>query len=122
MPKQTEDPAEVALTRTVEIRGKRYTFRELELGEYDKLVKLASHQEADSDGISQEVTDNALLLKMMIRKCCISPKLDESVFSATGYRMYRALARIVNEMHYGEEIVKEITADDGAEETPKGNG
>jgi DNA integrity scanning protein DisA with diadenylate cyclase activity len=118
------DPAPVPATVTVEIRGQRFTFRELEISEYDKLVKQASHQEADVDGILQDVTDNTLLLKLMVLKSCVSPKLTDSILTAYGYRMYRAIARIVNELHYGDEPVKQVKDDDEAapeEETPKGN-
>jgi len=117
------DPGIFPATRTVEIRGQKFTFRELEIGEYDKLVKQASHQEADADGISQEVTDNTLLLRLMVLKSCASPKLTDSTLSGYGYRMYRSIARIVNELHYGDEPIKEIGDDEesSAEETPKGN-
>jgi hypothetical protein len=117
------DPSISPETVTIEVRGNRFTFRELEIGEYDKLVKAATHQEADDDGIMQDVTDSTLLLRLMIPKSCIDPKLTPDAVSSMGSRGYRALARIVNELHYGDEPIKRIKDDDEtpAEETPKGN-
>jgi hypothetical protein len=107
---------------TVEVRGSRFTFRELDISEYDKLVKAATHQEADDDGIMQDVTDSTLLLRLMIPKSCIDPKLTPDIVAAMGSRGYRALARIVNELHYGDEPVTRVKDDETpAEETPKGN-
>jgi hypothetical protein len=119
---EVAEPGPVPATVTVEVRGSRYTFRELEIGEYNKLVKQASRQEADEDGIMQEVTDNTLLLQLMVFKSCESPKLTTESVATMGTRMYRALARVVNELHYSDEPVKQIDDDapvDG--ETPKGN-
>jgi hypothetical protein len=120
------DPSETAATATVEVRGVRYTFRELEISDYNKLVKQASHPEADEDGVMQEVTDNTLLMQLMMIKSCESPKLTDATISKMGMRLYRALARVVNELHYGTEPVIQINDDDdsgaASEGTPKGNG
>jgi hypothetical protein len=120
---ELQDPSETPATRTVEIRGKRFTFRELEIGEYDKLVKQASHPEVDADGITQDVTDNTLLLRLMVLKSCVTPKLTDASLAAFGYRFYRTIARIVNDLHYGDEPVKEISGEEDtpSEESPKGN-
>lgn len=120
---ELDDPSITPETVTVEVRGKQFTFRELEISEYDKLVKAATHQEADEDGIMQDVTDSTLLLRLMVPKSCVKPKLTPEAVAAMGSRGYRALARVVNELHYGDEPIKRIKDDDEtpAEETPKGN-
>lgn len=119
------DPGPTAASATVEARGVRYTFHELEISEYNKLVKQASHPEADEDGVMQDVTDNTLLMQLMMIKSCSSPKLTDVAISRMGMRLYRALARVVNELHYGSEPIVQIGGDDesaGGEEPPKGNG
>ena len=117
------EPSQKPEIVTIEARGKQYTFRELEIGEYDKLVKAATHEEADEDGIMQDVTDSTLLLRLMVPKSCVDPILTPEAVATMGARLYRALARIVNELHYGDEPVKRIKDDETpAEETPKGNG
>lgn len=117
------EPMNVPETVTVEVRGQQFTFRELEIGEYDKLLKQSSHKEADEDGVMQDVTDSQLLLRLMVPKSCISPKMTPDTVNAMGTRMYRALARVVNDLHYGNEPVKQIKDETpAAEETPKGNG
>jgi len=113
------DPGPKPETVTVEVRGQRYTFRELEISEYDKLVKAATREEVDDDGITQEITDSTLLLRLMVPKSCISPTLSPDVVASMGARLYRALARVVNELHYGDEPVKQIKDEDEADETPK---
>jgi hypothetical protein len=120
---EISEPGPVAATVTVEVRGQRYEFRELEIGTYDKLLKQATREEADADGIMQEVTDNTLLLRLMVLKSCVSPKLTAESVNELGTRLYRSLARVVNELHYAEEPVKQISDDPApvAEETPKGN-
>lgn len=120
------DPSTSPATATIEARGVRYTFRELEISEYNKLVKQASHPEADEDGVMQDVTDNTLLMQLMMMKSCESPKLTDLSLSRMGMRLYRSLARVVNELHYGAEPIVQIKDDEGDEDasegTPTGNG
>jgi hypothetical protein len=116
------DPSETPETVTVEARGVKYTFRELEISEYDKLVKQASHEEPDADGIMQDVTDNTLLLRLMVFKSCVDPKLTADAVTKMGTRLYRGLSRVVNELHFNAEPIVQIKDDEPAsEETPKGN-
>jgi len=110
----------------VEVRGKRYTFRELTIAEYDKLIKQATREEPDSDGDMQEITDSSLLLRLMILKSCIDPKITADALNDLGSKVYRALSSVVNELHYTPEPIKQIKDEDEApaekaEETPKGN-
>jgi len=122
---ETKDPGPDVDIVKVEIRGRRYTFRELTIAEYDKLIKQATREEPDSDGDMQEVTDSSLLLRLMILKSCIDPKLTPDDLNEKGSKIYRAISSVVNELHYAAEPIKQIKDDDEAapadEETPKGN-
>jgi hypothetical protein len=116
---EVADPGPDAATVTVEVRGKRYSFRELEISEYDKVVKQASHQEADEDGIMQDVTDNTLLLRLLVIKSAVEPKLTAETVNALGTRLYRALARVVNDLHFDIEPITQIKDETPATEAPK---
>jgi len=119
---ELQDPTSTPETIVVDIRGARFTFRELEIGEYDRLFKAATHEEADDQGVMQDITDSTLLLRLMVPKACIDPKLTPEVVAAMPMRMYRAIANVVNELHYAVEPVKQIKDDAApAEETPSGN-
>jgi hypothetical protein len=115
-----DDPSEVPAEVKVEIRGKRYLFREIEAGEYNKLLKQATHTEPDADGEPQEVIDNVLLLQLMVVKSLADPKITTEQYGKLPMRVSRALNRIVSELHYVDEPVKQIS-DDEEEEKPRGN-
>lgn len=118
LPPPSDEPATVK----ARIRGRVYTFTELEIGEYDKLVTKATKREEDPDtGIAEDVIDNVLLMRLMIDKV-VDPKPPQEILRV-GTRMYRAFSRIINELHYGDEPV-EILGDeegDAPEETSTGN-
>jgi hypothetical protein len=123
---EVKDPSPVIDTVKVEIRGRRYTFRELTISEYDKLIKQATREEPDADGDMQEITDSSLLLRLMILKSCVDPKITPDDLNDFGSKVYRALSSVVNELHYAAEPIKQIKDDDETlaesdEETPKGN-
>lgn len=122
---ETKDPGPDVDIVKVEIRGRRYTFRELTISEYDKLIKQATREEPDADGDMQEVTDSSLLLRLMILKSCIEPKLSADDLNDKGSKIYRAISSVVNELHYAAEPIKQIKDEADAvpadEETPKGN-
>lgn len=122
---ETKDPGPDVDIVKVEIRGRRYTFRELTISEYDKLIKQATREEPDADGEMQEITDSSLLLRLMILKSCIDPKLTPDDLNEKGSKIYRAISSVVNELHYAAEPIRQIRdedeSDSSAEETPKGN-
>jgi hypothetical protein len=114
LPPPSDEPAVVR----ARIRGRVYTFTEMEIGEYDKLVVKATRSEADPEtGLEEEVIDNVLLMKLMIDKV-VDPKPPQEVVHV-GTRMYRAFSRIVNELHYGDEPVEILKDDDDEGETPE---
>ena len=110
-------PSDVPATVRARIRGRVYTFTELEIGEYDKLVTKATKREQDPEtGLEEDVIDNVLLMRLMIDKV-VDPKPPQEVVH-TGTRMYRAFSKIINELHYGDEPV-ELLGDDDSGETPE---
>lgn len=116
LPQPSDEPAIVR----ARIRGRVYTFTELEIGEYDKLVTKATKQEIDPEtGNTEDVIDNVLLMRLMIDKV-VDPKPPQEILHV-GTRMYRAFSRIINELHYGEEPV-EILGDDEDSEKAKPTG
>ena len=119
LPPPSDEPAIVK----ARIRGRVYTFTELEIGDYDKLVTAATKREADPEtGLEEDVIDNVLLMRLMIDKV-VDPKPPQQVIHV-GTRMYRAFSRIINDLHYGDEpveILGDEEGDDAPEEAPKGN-
>ena len=69
------------MTKTVEIRGIRFKIRELTIGEYDELEKKATTKRpnpVNPDGPEFEVTDRSQLLRLMVLKCVVEPRLTPS--------------------------------------------
>lgn len=108
----------------VVIRGTTYRFRELSIGDYEDLIKKATTTKANPlTGEEDEVIDNALLLKMMVLRCSVSPKLTAESLANLPMRVVLKLNQTVNKMHYGEEPESQPTEDeDTAEDESKGNG
>lgn len=107
----------------VTIRGRKYVFQELEIGEYDKLLKQATTEVGNPvTGEVDETIDQSLLSRLLILKSCVEPKLTAGDLSGVGTKMYRAFVKIVNELHYGDEpIAVEKDDDEKPAETPEGN-
>lgn len=121
---EVAEPTDQIETVKVEIRGRRYMFRELKISEYDKLVKQATREEPDADGNMQEITDTTLLMRLMILKSMTDPKINAEDLNDLGSKVYRAISSVVNELHYTPEPIKQIKDDEpepSSEETPKGN-
>ena len=110
------------LEEEVTVRGVTYRLRELSIGDYDELVKKATTKTTSPmTGAEDEVIDNALLLKFMVLRCSVEPKLTPESLASLPMRVVLKLNQTVNRMHYGDEPETEKKADDAAEETPKGN-
>ena len=100
---------------TVKIRNIDYRLRELSIGEYDGLVELATSTKTNPmSGAEEEEIDNTVLLKFMVLKCVVDPKLTAEKLSALPMRVVLKLNQTVNRMHYGDEPVE--TAKEGDEE------
>jgi hypothetical protein len=109
------------LEEDVVLRGVTYKLRELSIGDYDELVRKATHTEMNPlTGQNEETTDNALLLKLMVMKCSVEPKITPEVLAALPMRAALKLNQTVNRMHYGDEPV--VAADDSSsDEAASGN-
>lgn len=80
--------------QTVEIRGVKYVLRELSAAEYDDAVKITT-------GPDDEV-DLTALLKLMMSKCLVEPKLTSEELGAKPYPVVRKLNDLVNRLHFGD--------------------
>ena len=111
------------LEEEVTVRGLTFRLRELSIGDYDELVKKASKPVTNlATGQEDEIIDNSLLLKLMVLRCSVEPKLTPESLAGLPMRVVLKLNQTVNRMHYGDEPETEKKADDTAdEETPKGN-
>jgi hypothetical protein len=94
-----ETPGEVSVT----IRGVHYKFRELTIGEYEKLLKMAEGPNGR--------TDNVLLLKLMVKEAMVEPKRTLEEQAKTPMPVARRLNDIVNEMHFTDIETDEEKAD-----------
>jgi len=64
------------LEEEVTIRGVTYRLRELSIGDYDELVRKATLKAPNPlTGEDVESIDSTLLLKLMVLKCSVDPKL-----------------------------------------------
>jgi len=109
------------LEETVIIRGVTYRLRELSIGDYDELVKKSTRSEMNPlTGQNEETTDNALLLKLMVMKCSVEPKITAETLANLPMRVVLKLNQTVNRMHYGDEPVA-AAPDAPVEEGEPGN-
>jgi hypothetical protein len=109
------------LEEAVTIRGVTYRLRELSIGDYDELVRKATRSEMNQvTGQNEEETDNTLLLKLMVMKCSVEPKITAETLSGLPMRVVLRLNQTVNRMHYGDEPV-DVSAKPGEDESESGN-
>lgn len=87
--------------KKVKFRGVLYHLTELEIGEYDKIAKLATTMKTREDGSEYEELDNQTQSRLMLKACMLEPK-SLSIISL-GTKLTIALNRVVNGLHYGEE-------------------
>ena len=103
----------------VNIRGTTYTIRELSIGEYDELVRKATKTQPNALGEDVETIDNTLLLKLMVLKSVVTPRLNPETMSNLPMRVVLKLNQTVNQLHYGDE--PESEAPEESEEEGEGN-
>lgn len=108
------------------LRGVKYRLRELSIGEYNGLVELSTTQrENPITGMQEEEVDNTVLLRFMVLKSVIEPKLTAEKLAELPMRVVLKLNQTVNRMHYGDEPDEKepagATADEPEEEEAKGN-
>ena len=85
-------------SKKIKVRGTEYTIRELSAGEYDECIRNATNA-------SDEV-DTVLLAKLMALKC-VDPVLTEKALADLPFRVWRAINRTINEVHYVPEETEE---------------
>ena len=106
----------------VKIRDQEYRLRELSIGEYDELVKKSTTEHTNPmTGEEEERTDNQLLLKLMVLKCVVDPKISATDLASMPMRVVLKLNQTVNRMHYGDEPSEDIKPDEEEEGEKKGN-
>lgn len=87
--------------RRFRMRGVEYHIRELSIQEYDRLVTNATATKVNGAGEEVEDVDENLLLRLMVEKSLVSPKVvPEST------RLVRALEREVRDLHFGFEPIE----------------
>jgi hypothetical protein len=110
------------LEEEVTVRGVTYKLRELSIGDYDELVKKATSKTVNPlSGVEDETIDNALLLKLMVLRCSVEPKLTPETLAGLPMRVVLKLNQTVNRMHYGDEPETVKKDGDSEEEPAKGN-
>ena len=110
------------LEEEVVVRGATFRLRELSIGEYDELVRKATTKQTNPvTGEESETIDNSVLLKLMVIKCSVEPKLTPESLSNLPMRVVLKLNQTVNRMHYGDEPETEKPAVDAEEGTAPGN-
>lgn len=119
--------------KRVEIRGSRYTLRELTIGEYDACVAAATEKRADPvTGRDEDAVNQQTLLRMMVAKSVTDANgrsLSISRQADIAMPVQVTLNRIVNDMHFppteGKDALwKEVEDDEPEEgdEVAKGEG
>jgi hypothetical protein len=86
------------IEKTVNLRGKDYLFRELDVSTYDDLVLLATSK----NEAGEEMIDNALLRKLLTVKSCVSPRLPDGLVKMP-MRLAQKLQVVAQEINYGIE-------------------
>lgn len=86
------------VVRTVILRGRSYTFRELDVSQYDSLVELATSKDAQD----QEMVDNGLLRKLMTVATCVTPRLPDGL-AGVPMRLANKLTLVAQQVNYGDE-------------------
>jgi hypothetical protein len=99
-------------------RGRTYTFTELSIADYDKLVAQATTKD-EATGIERQ--DDIALMKLLVLKTVdITPR----EYANAGTRIILSLNRIVRDMHYGtepEELIKDDDSDDAKSDNNEGD-
>lgn len=110
------------LEKEVVVRGATFRLRELSAGEYDELQRKSTIKVTNVLGEETEQQDDRMLLRLMLMKSVIEPKMTPDALTNLPARVLFALNRAVNELHFGAEPESTKSDDDAVEEgTAKGN-
>lgn len=81
------------------MRGRTYVLRELEADEYERCLEQSRGEDGESDNIA--------LLKLMLAKSVVEPKMTVAQLWKLPYPVIRKLNDIINEMHFSVEETEE---------------
>jgi hypothetical protein len=109
-PVKTEEMDDGFVTVNATIRGTRYVLRELPADDYQKCQEGA----INADGM----VDNVTMLKLMLAKAVVEPKLTAVELFKRPYPVIRKLNDIINDMHF----TPIETDEEKAEEEDDGEG
>ena len=79
--------------KTVVIRGVTYKFRELSATEYEECLRIATNPDEES-------ADLSALLKLMVTRSMIDPKMNAEDYGKMPFPVVRRLNDVVNKMHF----------------------
>lgn len=96
------------VTKEVVIRGTTYRLKELSETEYDACSKMAT----GADGR----LDSVLLLKVMLSKALVEPKLSAEQLAAKPYRVGNELRAEINRLHWGDDEFEVEEDEDGGKD------
>lgn len=91
----TELPRNEFVERELNLRGVNYRIRELSAQQYDDCVRMATKADDEIDMVA--------LLKLMVTKSLVEPKLTSDDLAALPYRVSRELGSAVNRLHFADE-------------------
>jgi len=103
--------------RRVKIGEQKFTLRSLSISDYDDCLKKATTTRPDPvTGEDRDFTDNQALLRFMVMKCVVSPKMTPDVLGNLPTPIAFTLNRLVNEMHFDLDSVKVEDIEDEEDE------
>jgi uncharacterized membrane protein YukC len=83
-------------TVDINIGGITYTLRELNAGEYDECLNVATNAESGD-------VDMVMMVKLMLIKSIQTPDLTDVQLMALPYKVSRSLKRAVSQLHWAGE-------------------
>lgn len=95
-------------TVDVSAGGITYTLRELNAGEYDECLTIATDDKGDVDMV--------MMVRLMLIKSIQSPPLSDVELAQLPYRVSRALKRAVSSLHWSGDQDEVAAEAEGAEE------
>jgi hypothetical protein len=99
-------------------RGTEYLLREVDTDTFDECVKKATSTTFRDDGSEDELIDQKILVRLLLERSLVKPKMSLSDFGKQGMRLISQLERDVRELHFGvepEEAAKASAAEDDDE-------
>lgn len=83
-------------TVDVEVGGVTYTLRELEAGEYDECLQIATNEQTGD-------VDMVMMVRLMLIKSIEKPALSDVQLAKLPYKTSRSLKRAVSALHWADD-------------------